>query len=231
MKPQRLLLGNSFCHINIFFMCEFHVTIFPLVLLSYLQVLHSWPIFWDGKDQMHIFLSALFEINHSKCIPYLYNHFFMFKAFFINCHCSSLTVLWPGPHNNFFPRILAILWDCCQTPFHSLISNVSIKFSTSPCGILSLNITFMLSFFQKSNNEPCNCVTNFFQNLSLPNAHTKCCTVSTWEALHSEKFTIPFILQIAKKLILFSSAEWKPTCHGLVSADRNRAPLRSLYPW
>lgn len=98
----------------------------------------------------------------------------------------------------FFSYNLAILKACCQTPFHSLVFNISIKLSESPCGTLFLNITFMLSFFQKSNNDPCNCVTNFFQNLSLPNAHTKCYTVSGWEALYSAKFTLLFILQIAK---------------------------------
>lgn len=70
--------------------------------------------------------------------------------------------------------IWVISKPCCQTPFHSLISNISTRLSASPCGIRSLNITFMLSFFQKSNNELCNCVTNFFQNLSVSRAHTKC---------------------------------------------------------
>ena len=98
----------------------------------------------------------------------------------------------------FFFYNLSILKACCQTPFHGLIFNISIQPSASPRGILSLNITFMLSFFQKSNNDSCNCVTNFFQNLSLPNAHIKCYTVSRSEALYSAKFTLLFTLQVAK---------------------------------
>lgn len=94
-----------------------------------------------------------------------------------------------------------------QTSFHSLIFNISTKLSTPPCRILSLNVTFMFSFFQKSNNEACNCVTNFFQNLSLPSAHTKCDPVGTWEALCSAKCGIPFSFQIANNWYLFASSE------------------------
>lgn len=111
---------------------------------------------------------------------------------------TVLNLLLYGSYINFFPYNLAILKACCQTPFHSLIFNISIKLSASPHGILSLNITLMLSFFQKSNNDSCKCVTNFFQNLSLPNAHTKCYTVSRWEALYSAKFTLLFTLLRAK---------------------------------
>lgn len=169
-----------------------HNPIGPLLSLSstsFLTYILSWK-----KPNACILSKELHLKWITKNVCYFYNNFLMFRYFLLIVTILNLLFYVQALRSFFFPGcILAILKPWFET-FYNLISNISTKLFTSSCGILSLNITFMLAFFQKSNNEPCNCVTNFFQNLSLPTAHTKCYTLSTWEAVYSANLPSSFPL-------------------------------------
>ena len=161
--------------------------------LLYLQVLYSWPTCILKRLNTHSFSKVLhLKKNITQDIYLIYiKPFLMFKSFFKKL-LLFLTYCFTSQVLHQLLLLSGCIWviskPCCQTPFHSLISNISTKLSTSPYGILCLNITFLLSFFQKSNNELCNCVTNFFQNLSVPRAHT------TWYGKYIRSFTFSKVL-------------------------------------
>lgn len=94
--------------------------------------------------------------------------------------------------------ILAIDKLSCQILFHSLISNISTNVFTAPEEFFHSNTTFMLSFFQNSDNEPWNCVTNFLQDLSPPNPHIKCYSIALSDDLCLAQFSVPFTSLKAK---------------------------------
>lgn len=113
------------------------------------------------------------------------------------CYNSYHAGSYPGLTSTWFLMlfsgyILAIDELSCQILFHSLIPIISTNVFTTPEEFFYLNTMFMLSFFQNSDNEPWNRVTNFFQDLSAPSTHIECYSIALSDDLHIAQCSVPF---------------------------------------
>lgn len=115
--------------------------------------------------------------------------------------------------------MLTILKPYCQTPFHSIISNISTNVSISPCGILYLNIYVI-----------------------LPSKNLIMSLVTVWlissRTCHYPALTLNIVLLVSEKLYIYHLVtdtylphQSRLSCPSMISDDDNTAPLRSPYSW